>query len=77
MHAGPVCPIHGRVVRHLPKTQLRGPALQANLFFSILDKHKDASFYERLILIEKQFPGAAVLLHKKGVMPKVSKTNHY
>ncbi|XP_073241055.1 uncharacterized protein [Porites lutea] len=36
----------------------------------IQDKHKDASFYERLILIEKQFPGAAVLLHKHGVMPK-------
>ncbi|XP_068681653.1 uncharacterized protein [Montipora foliosa] len=36
----------------------------------IKDKHKDASFYERLILLEKQFPGATVLMHKNGVLPK-------
>ena len=42
----------------------------------MLDKHQEASFYERLTLIEKQFPGAAVLLHKHGVMPKVSKTEN-
>ena len=35
------------------------------------DKCADASFYTRLTLIEKEFPGAAVLLHKHGVMPKV------
>ena len=42
--------------------------------FSFSDKHKDASFYERLILLEKQFPGATVLMHKNGVLPKVYKT---
>lgn len=36
----------------------------------IKDKYADASFYTRLTLIEKEFPGAAVLLHKHGVMPK-------
>ena len=50
--------------------------LKATFFFG-LDKHKDASFYERLILIEKQFPGAAVLLHKHGVMPKVNRITEF
>ncbi|KAJ7374243.1 hypothetical protein OS493_007322 [Desmophyllum pertusum] len=36
----------------------------------INDKYEDATFYKRLSLIEKDFPGAAVLLHKRGVMPK-------
>lgn len=35
------------------------------------DKYADASFYTRLTLIEKEFPGAAILLHKHGVVPKV------
>lgn len=36
----------------------------------IKDKYKNATFFDRLILIEKEFPGAAVLLHKNGIMPK-------
>lgn len=35
----------------------------------IKDKCKNASFYERLSLLEKQFPGACVLIHKQGVLP--------
>ena len=35
----------------------------------IKDKCENADFYERLILIEKQFPGSAVLLHKMGHFP--------
>ena len=35
----------------------------------IKDKCKSAGVYERLILIEKQFKGAAVLLHKMGYLP--------
>ena len=38
----------------------------------ILDKHEDADLFHRLTLIEKDFPGAAVLLHKSGVLPKVT-----
>ena len=36
------------------------------------DKYQSATFYNRLTLIEKEFPGAAVLLHKNGVLPKVT-----
>ena len=50
--------------------------LNCHLLVSFPDKQKDATFYERLTLIEKQFPGAAVILHKKGIMPKVSKINN-
>ena len=35
----------------------------------IKDKAEKASFYKRLILLEKQFPGTAVLLHKQGYLP--------
>ena len=35
----------------------------------IKDKCESAGVYERLILIEKQFKGAAVLLHKMGYLP--------
>ena len=35
----------------------------------IQDKCEDAGFYKRLSLLEKQFPGTAVLLHKQGVLP--------
>ena len=35
----------------------------------IQDKCEDAGFYDRLTLIDKQFPGAAVLLHKQGILP--------
>lgn len=35
------------------------------------DKHEDASFRDRLTLLEKDFPGAAILVHKIGFMPKV------
>ena len=35
----------------------------------IKDKCENAGFYERLTLIEQQFKGAAVLLHKMGHFP--------
>lgn len=35
----------------------------------IKDKCENAGFYERLSLIEKQFKGTAVLLHKMGYLP--------
>lgn len=35
----------------------------------IQDKCEKAGFYERLILLEKQFKGAAVLMHKLGYLP--------
>ena len=35
----------------------------------IRDKCEGAGVYERLILIERQFKGAAVLLHKMGYLP--------
>ena len=35
----------------------------------IQDKCESAGFYERLILIERQFKGSAVLLHKMGYLP--------
>ncbi len=36
----------------------------------ITDKHDKASFYERLTLIENQFKGSTVLLHKMGYLPQ-------
>lgn len=39
--------------------------------FYMSDKHEDASFSDRLTLLEKEFPGAAILCHKIGLMPKV------
>ena len=44
----------------------------ANKLFAagkIDDKCENAGFYQRLILLEKQFPGTAVLLHKLGILP--------
>ena len=44
----------------------------ANRLFAggkIDDKCEKAGFYQRLIQLENQFPGAAVLLHKLGVLP--------
>ena len=35
----------------------------------IADKCEKAGFYQRLSLIEDQFKGAAVLLHKMGYLP--------
>ncbi|XP_072048101.1 uncharacterized protein [Amphiura filiformis] len=37
----------------------------------IKDKHEDAGLFERLTLIENDFPGASVLLHKAGNLPVV------
>ena len=41
------------------------------LFF-VQEQHKDASFHERLILLERQFQGATVMLYKNGVLAKVT-----
>ena len=35
----------------------------------IKDKCEDAGFYQQLILLEEQFKGAAVLMHKMGYLP--------
>ncbi|CAF1078287.1 unnamed protein product [Rotaria sordida] len=35
----------------------------------IQDLHENDGFYQRLTAIDAQFPGAAVLLHKRGVLP--------
>ncbi len=35
----------------------------------IKDKCEKAGFYERLILLEQQFKGTTVLLHKQGFLP--------
>jgi len=40
----------------------------------IADKHEDKGFFERLTAIEKQFTGAAVLIHTLGIMgPELAK----
>ena len=39
--------------------------------FFVLDKYENASIFQRLTLIDNEFPGAAVLLHKHGVIIKV------
>ncbi|CAH1230978.1 PHYHD1 [Branchiostoma lanceolatum] len=36
----------------------------------IKDKHKDASLFKRLTLLEKEYPGTAVILHKTGKLPQ-------
>ncbi len=41
-----------------------------NLFVS--DLYKDQDLWKRLSLIEAEFPGSNILLHKLGVLPKVS-----
>ena len=45
--------------------------LASNLYRGgkIKDKAESAGLYKRLILLESQFPGAAVLLHKQGYLP--------
>ncbi|CAF1351083.1 unnamed protein product [Rotaria sp. Silwood1] len=35
----------------------------------IQDLHENDGFYQRLTAIDSQFPGAAVILHKRGVLP--------
>jgi len=49
----------------------------ANKLFTsgkIDDKCEDAGFYQRLIKLEKQFPGTAVILHKLGILPPAFQT---
>lgn len=36
----------------------------------ITNLHEDKGFYQRLTAIDQDFPGTAVLLHKRGVLPK-------
>ncbi|XP_071493910.1 phytanoyl-CoA dioxygenase domain-containing protein 1 homolog [Diadema antillarum] len=36
----------------------------------IKDKHEDVGLFQRFTLIEKQFPGAGVLMHKAGILPQ-------
>ena len=43
----------------------------------VLDKHENAPVFQRLTLIDNEFPGAAVLLHKFGVMIKVLYVDFY
>lgn len=43
------------------------PIPNVNLFS---DKHKDKGFFERLTYLDKEFPGAAVILLKGGVLPQ-------
>ena len=40
-------------------------------FFVSSEKHEDANLFERMTLIEKEFPGAVVLLMKMGNLPEV------
>eukprot|EP00118_Oscarella_pearsei_P025637 m.308505 g.308505 ORF g.308505 m.308505 type:complete len:393 (+) comp44135_c0_seq1:74-1252(+) len=40
----------------------------------ISDRCRGAGFYQRLILLDKQYPGAAVLLHKMGYLPEAFRT---
>lgn len=35
------------------------------------DKYEDATVFQRLTLIDNEYPGAAILLHKRGIMIKV------
>jgi len=35
----------------------------------IQDLHENDSFYQRLTAIDAQYPGTAVLLHKRGILP--------
>ena len=37
------------------------------------NKHEDKAFFQRMIHLEKEFPGASLLLHKKGVLPEGAK----
>jgi hypothetical protein len=37
----------------------------------LADKCKTAGLFERLTLLEGQFPGGSVLMHKLGILPKV------
>ena len=40
-------------------------------FKYISDLHADAGYSKRLNLLEEDFPGANVILHKKGKLPPV------
>ncbi|CAF0803587.1 unnamed protein product [Adineta steineri] len=56
--------IHGieRVVDELAQELYQAGKIQ--------DLHENDGFYQRLTAIDAQFPGAAVLLHKRGVLPQ-------
>ena len=41
-------------------------------FLFTVDKYENATFYERLILLEKEWKCAPVLLHRRGCLPEVS-----
>ena len=43
---------------------------------SLSDLYSDHGFKDRLSLMERDFPGANILLHKLGVMPQVTCTVH-
>ena len=34
--------------------------------------HEDVGLFQRLTVLEKEFPGASVLVHKLGLLPPVS-----
>ena len=36
-------------------------------------KHDDKDLFSRMILIEEEFPGASIILHKSGILPKGAK----
>ena len=39
----------------------------------IQNKHEDKGFFQRITHIEHEFPGAAILLHKSGILPDGAK----
>ena len=41
------------------------------VFHCVPDLHEECGFFQRLTMINKEFPGANVILHKLGVLPKV------
>jgi len=44
-------------------------ATQLHTAGKIKDPHKNAGFLDRLTLLEKQFPSASVIIHKRGILP--------
>lgn len=42
--------------------------------FLFSDKYENKGFYQRLTLINRDFPGANIILHKLGIMPEVRVT---
>ena len=45
--------------------------------FILADLHEDLGFFQRLTAINRDFPGANVILHKMGAMPKVTVLYHW